>query len=96
MAPFVTNDFYFIPLYLSSTGIEPIHKDWTTNDCLKFNKMTVDKRFVSVIKGIRPDEFFLNEKIIEVVLIDTSSEVDVNINEVLQKSDGGRAAITAN
>lgn len=68
-------------------GILPIHKDWTTHDCVKFNKLTVDKRFVAVIKGVRPDEFFANENILELVLIDTTSEVDVNINEVL-KSEG--------
>lgn len=71
------------------TGIQPIHKDWTTHDCVKFNKLTVDKRFVAVIKGIRPDEFFVNENIIELVLIDTSSDVDLNINEVLKNE--GRA-----
>lgn len=60
---------------------------------MKFNKLTVDKRFVAVIKGIRPDEFFVNEKIIELVLIDTSAEVDVNVNEVL-KNEG--RAIAAN
>lgn len=70
-------------------GILPIHKDWTTHDCVKFNKLTVDKRFVAVIKGIRPDDFFVNEEIIELVLIDTTSEVDVNICEVLKNE--GRA-----
>lgn len=44
---------------------------------------------MAVIKGIRSDEFFANEKIIELVLIDTSSEVDVNVNEVLKNE--GRA-----
>ena len=44
---------------------------------------------MAVIKGIRPDEFFANEKIIELVLIDTTSEVDVNVNEVLKNE--GRA-----
>lgn len=78
---------------IPSTGILPIHKDWTTHDCVKFNKLTVEKRFVGVIKGIRPDEFFANEQIIELVLIDTCSEVDVNINEVL-KNEG--RAIAAN
>lgn len=78
---------------MPSTGIQPIHKDWTTHDCVKFHKLTVDKRFVAVIKGIRPDEFFVNEKIIELVLIDTTSEVDVNVNEVL-KNEG--RAIDAN
>lgn len=45
---------------------------------------------MAVIKGIRPDEFFVNENIIELVLIDTN---DVNINEVL-KNEG--RAIAAN
>lgn len=45
---------------------------------------------MAVIKGIRPDEFFVNENIIELVLIDTSiSDVDLNINEVLKNE--GRA-----
>lgn len=76
------------------TGIQPIHKDWTTHDCVKFNKLTVDKSFVGVIKGIRQDEFFANEQIIELVLIDTCSEADVNINEVL-KNEGRAIAATA-
>lgn len=78
---------------VSSSGIKPIHKDWTGLDCVQFNKLTVEKRFVAVIKGIRPDEFFVNENIIELVLIDTTSEVDVNINEVL-KNEGRAIAAT--
>lgn len=83
-----------MPSSFCPTGIQPIHKDWTTHDCVKFNKLTVDKSFVGVIKGIRQDEFFANEQIIELVLIDTCSEADVNINEVL-KNEGRAIAATA-
>ncbi|XP_973071.2 tudor domain-containing protein 7 isoform X1 [Tribolium castaneum] len=65
------------------SGIKPIKNKWTMEDCESFKDLILKKQFVGVITNIDRDEFHKSDLILEVLLIDTSSEEDVNIKEVL-------------
>lgn len=62
-------------------GIAPINQDWETEDCIFFQGMTVDKRFVSHIKNIVTDDD--GQPRLELQLIDVSTETDIIVNDVL-------------
>ena len=51
-------------------------------DCLHFQKLTVDKTFASIIRSISDDEMN-KDKLLELILIDVSGETDILIHEVL-------------
>lgn len=63
-------------------GVKPKHRDWTLEDCMRFRKLTVGNRFVSIIKNISID-VLSNSKIIELQLVDVDTEDDIYIHEVL-------------
>lgn len=64
------------------SGIKPKYIDWSTDDCLFFQKLTVNRQFYSIIKNVNSD------KTIELELIDTSDpKIDVHIDEILLKED---------
>ncbi|XP_044261452.1 tudor domain-containing protein 7-like isoform X2 [Tribolium madens] len=65
------------------SGIKPIKNKWTMEDCESFKELILKKQFVGVITNIDRDEFHKSDLILEMLLIDTSSEEDVNIKEVL-------------
>ncbi|XP_075170049.1 tudor domain-containing protein 7 tapas [Haematobia irritans] len=65
-------------------GIKAVNGDWALDDCLFFRKLTVGKTFVSVIKNIKYDqENKLSSPILEMELIDVSSDDDVLVHELL-------------
>lgn len=68
-------------------GIAPKNQDWETEDCLYFQRMTVDKKFVSRIENIVTDED--GDTRLELQMIDVSTDTDVVINDELIKD--GRA-----
>lgn len=68
------------------TGVRPKNKDWSTDDCTRFQNLTVDKRFASEIKAIKRDR---NKYELELILIDVSTDKDIIINKLL--IDEGRA-----
>lgn len=78
---------YFTIFSLSNSfhkGIKPINRDWTTEDCLKFQELTANKPFASYIVDIKTDELSpKSEKEIEIMLIDVSNPKDVLIHDVL-------------
>lgn len=68
----------FLLKFIFCLGIKPKYTDWSTDDCLFFQKLTVNRPFYSIIKNIRLD------KTVELQLIDTSdSSIDRHIDEIL-------------
>lgn len=65
------------------TGVQPVHGDWTTEDAVRFQQLTVDKKFASYIHNITTDEFSPNEEIVDLMLIDVSTEEDIFIHQIL-------------
>lgn len=64
-----------------------MNRDWDTDDCLRFQRMTVDKKFVSRIDNILRTGSPSDEAILELTLIDVSTDTDVNINQLLVLED---------
>lgn len=64
-------------------GVQPVHGDWTTEDAVRFQQLTVDKKFASYIHNITTDEFSPNEEIVDLMLIDVSTEEDIFIHQIL-------------
>lgn len=71
--------------------MSPINKDWSVEDCLRFQDMVIEKKFVSIIENIECDPLHTNESLLTLNLIDTSTEDDVYINKLL--SGEGRAKL---
>ncbi|XP_058055027.1 tudor domain-containing protein 5-like [Anopheles bellator] len=74
-------------------GVKPLHKDWQAEDAVRFQRLTVDRKFASIVRGIQADEINRAEKLLELELIDVSSEEDIYLNKTLV--DEGRAVYTA-
>lgn len=66
-------------------GIQPKNSVWNNDDCASFQKLTVEKQFATQIKVIRKDPTNNQPYVLEVVLIDVSTAIDVNINDKLVK-----------
>ncbi|XP_011061556.1 PREDICTED: tudor domain-containing protein 7-like isoform X1 [Acromyrmex echinatior] len=65
-------------------GIEPLNVDWTVTDCVKFKDLVLDKDFVSVIVESVFDSLSpVNGTMLGLKLIDTSTEKDIYIDELL-------------
>lgn len=78
--------FLFIIIAAQKIGVQPKNKDWNTNDCTRFQELTVGKSFASEIKSIQDD----NQKYtIDLLLIDVSTTQDIFLDKVL--IDEGRA-----
>lgn len=65
------------------TGIVPSHSDWSIEDCLRFQDLVVNKTLVTLIKETGPDLINPNDTVIGLQIIDTSTDVDVDIAELL-------------
>ncbi|ETN63108.1 hypothetical protein AND_005180 [Anopheles darlingi] len=76
-------------------GVKPLNpsKGWTTDDAVRFQKLVVGRKFASIVRGIEADEFNPKEKLVDLELIDVSTEDDIYIHRVLV--DEGRAVYTA-
>lgn len=67
-----------------NAGVRPVNRDWETDDCLRFQQLTVDKKFVSRIDAVaRNGPAHGDEAILELTLVDVSTATDVNINQLL-------------
>lgn len=53
------------------------------DDCKFFQKLVLRKSLVSILVSIEKDELYKCDKVLNLKLIDTSTETDVHINEVL-------------
>lgn len=63
-----------------------MNRDWETDDCLRFQQMTVDKKFVSRIDNVLrtgAPSGSSDESVLELTLIDVSTSADININDLL-------------
>ncbi|KAI4454864.1 tudor domain containing protein [Holotrichia oblita] len=65
------------------SGIKPKQSKWTMDDCKFFQKLVLRKSLVSILVSIETDELYKCDKVLNLKLIDTSTETDVHINEVL-------------
>ncbi|KAK9746736.1 OST-HTH/LOTUS domain [Popillia japonica] len=65
------------------SGIKPKQSKWTMDDCKFFQKLVLRKSLVSILVSIEKDELYKCDKVLNLKLIDTSTETDVHINEVL-------------
>ena len=59
----------------------PEHYNWSRDECLKFNDMVVWKPFVAIVKSREMSKGLLKEIILNLELIDTSTEEDINISD---------------
>lgn len=64
-------------------GVHPLHGDWSTEDAVRFQQLTVDKKFASYIYNIKRDEFNPNDDIVDLMLIDVSTDEDILIHKIL-------------
>ncbi|KFB51179.1 hypothetical protein ZHAS_00019439 [Anopheles sinensis] len=74
-------------------GVKPINKDWVTADAVRFQELTAERKFASVVRKVEEDEFNRHEELVELELIDVSTDDDILIHKVLV--DEGRAIYTA-
>lgn len=64
-------------------GVSPKHHDWSVEDCVRFQELTVDQKFVSIVKKVGTDRLHPNEPLLTLDLVDTSTEKDLFINQQL-------------
>ncbi|XP_050090551.1 tudor domain-containing protein 7B [Anopheles aquasalis] len=74
-------------------GVKPLNKGWKADDAVRFQKLVVGRKFASIVRGIETDEINPNEKLVDLELIDVSTEEDIHVHRVLV--DEGRAVYTA-
>lgn len=79
-------------MYLFS-GVTPKNQDWETEDCLQFQRMTVDKKFVSFVHKVSRVGAAEDDVQLELTLIDVSTETDIDINKMLVLEDRAIADI---
>lgn len=73
-------------------GVQPVHGDWSTEDAVRFQQLTVGKKFASYIYNIQSDEFNPNDNIVDLMLIDVSTDDDIFIHQILVEEN--RAVLT--
>lgn len=60
-----------------------MNNKWTMDDCETFKSLVIQKQFVSVLVNIEKDELYKSDLVLQLLLIDTSSDEDINIKNVL-------------
>ncbi|XP_028148499.1 tudor domain-containing protein 1-like [Diabrotica virgifera virgifera] len=65
------------------SGIRPKDTNWTVKHCDKFKEMVERKNLYSLILNIEQDQLYDSDLVLELMLIERSSEDDVNIDEYL-------------
>ncbi|XP_055625741.1 tudor domain-containing protein 7B [Toxorhynchites rutilus septentrionalis] len=73
-------------------GVQPLHGDWTAEDAVRFQQLTENKKFASYIRSVQADEFNQHDDIVELELIDVSTEEDILIHQIFV--DEKRAVLT--
>ncbi|KAI4492107.1 hypothetical protein M0802_010115 [Mischocyttarus mexicanus] len=68
-------------------GIRPINMDWSVEDCLRFQKLVLEKNFVSVIIKTIQDDKNPAEITLGLRLIDVETSEDILIDELLVKEN---------
>ncbi|XP_052903294.1 uncharacterized protein LOC128310642 [Anopheles moucheti] len=74
-------------------GVKPLHNDWTISDAMRFKELTADCNFATVVRSIQADELNPQEQLMELELIDVSTDIDVYVHKILVEE--GRAVYTA-
>lgn len=87
----ILNSLRLIKNVQKISGVSPINKDWSVEDCLRFQDMVIEKNFVSIIENVESDPLHTNESLLTLNLIDTSTDSDVYVNKLL--SGEGRAKL---
>ncbi|XP_055593451.1 tudor domain-containing protein 7 isoform X2 [Uranotaenia lowii] len=64
-------------------GVQPVAGDWDTPDALRFKELTEGKKFVSFVRSVQVDEFNPNDDIVDLTLIDVSTENDIYIHQIM-------------
>ncbi|XP_055535044.1 tudor domain-containing protein 7B [Wyeomyia smithii] len=64
-------------------GVQPLHTDWSTGDAVRFQTLTVEKKFAGQVRSIHVDEINPSDDIVELTLIDVSTDEDTFIHQVL-------------
>lgn len=73
----------FANIYYDILGIKPKQSKWTMDDCKFFQKLVLRKSLVSILVSIEKDELYKCDNVLNLKLIDTLTDTDVHINEVL-------------
>lgn len=64
-------------------GIRPINKDWSVEDCLRFQQLVLEKDFVSIVIESTRDDKNPAETILGLKLIDVETSEDIFIDQLL-------------
>ncbi|XP_059480281.1 tudor domain-containing protein 7B isoform X2 [Neocloeon triangulifer] len=64
-------------------GVKAINNDWRVEDCVRFQELVCNRPFVSVVEATGPDLINPSEMVLCLRLIDTSSDEDIDIAQVL-------------
>ncbi|KAF7386779.1 hypothetical protein HZH66_011231 [Vespula vulgaris] len=73
-------------------GIRPINMDWSVEDCLRFQRLVLEKNFVSIVVESTHDDVNPAETILGLKLIDVETSEDIYIDQLLVEE--GRAVYT--
>uniref|UniRef100_A0A0C9R1B2 Tdrd7_2 protein n=2 Tax=Fopius arisanus TaxID=64838 RepID=A0A0C9R1B2_9HYME len=80
-------EFYDLPyqaIKARLVGIQPLNADWPLTTCLRFQKLVVNRNFVSVIRRLEHDDSTPSNIVLGLELIDVSLEDrDIYIHKVL-------------
>ncbi|KAF5301058.1 hypothetical protein FQA39_LY10877 [Lamprigera yunnana] len=63
--------------------IKPKYVKWTMEDCTFFSKLVCRKSFVSILKSIEKDILYRSDIVLNLKLIDTSTNTDIFIDQLL-------------
>ncbi|KAK9876258.1 hypothetical protein WA026_012557 [Henosepilachna vigintioctopunctata] len=69
------------------SGIKPKKNKWSMEDCDYFTELVSRKSFVSVLRDIEKDELYESDPVLKLTLIDTSTEEDIFIDQMLVKKN---------
>ncbi|CAB3382000.1 Hypothetical predicted protein [Cloeon dipterum] len=65
------------------SGLKAINNDWRVEDCVRFQELVCNRPFVSVVEATGPDLINPSEMVLCLRLIDTSSDEDIDVAQVL-------------
>ena len=85
--------------FYSFVGIKPVSEQWTVKDCLRFKELAHSKNFVCLVKSKKDIRNKYNdnlpvtvETLYRLELIDTSTDQDIFIRDILIKEKRALAA----
>ncbi|KAK2584964.1 hypothetical protein KPH14_002552 [Odynerus spinipes] len=73
-------------------GIKPVNMDWSVEDCLRFQRLVLEKNFVSIVVESGHDVSNPADTILGLKLIDVETAEDIYIDQLLVEE--GRAVYT--